>query len=314
MAAEAVCLNLAVVAGRSTKQLSDVRQVTVGEGQLGTVRMVQGRYGEALAAYAEARKQFTQLDEPGSIAVSWQQTGMVYQMAGQPEPAEDAYRKALAIRVRLGDVAGQASTLNELGILYISVLDRPEEAAAFFRQAVDKSVESRDVASEGTRRNNLALTLRKLGRHDEARQEIHRAIECKAQFGHAVEPWTSWDILAGIEADAGDPAAAAEAKDEATASYLAYRRDGGENHYPDGRIALAVHQALLAGGPAAASAGLQQLAADPDAPGSIRTFIRALQAVVAGSRDRALAATPELHYTVAAEVLLLIEALEQSQS
>ena len=56
-----------------------------------------------------------QLDEPGTVAVTWHQTGMVYQEAGQPEAAEDAYRKSLAIAVRLGNVAGQASTLTATG-------------------------------------------------------------------------------------------------------------------------------------------------------------------------------------------------------
>ena len=42
------------------------------------------------------------------------------------------------------------------------------------------------------------------------------------------------------ETDAGDLAAASEAKRKATASYLAYRRDGGENHSGVGRIAFEV--------------------------------------------------------------------------
>ena len=295
---------------RRAEQLGDDREVAVGKGQLGTVRMQQRRYPEALAAYAEARERFTQLDEPGSVAVIWHQTGMVYQEAGQPEAAEDAYRKSLAIKVRLGDVAGQASTLVQLGNLYDDVLDRPEEAVAFYRQAADKYVEIGDVAKEGTARNNLADTLRKLRRLDEARQEIRRAIECKAQFGHASEPWKTWAILADIETDAGNPAAAAEAKRKAIACYLAYRRDGGENHDEPGRICLAVTQSLLAGDPASAASLLQQLAADPDAAG-FGGFIRALQAIVAGSRDRTLADAPDLDYTMAAEILFLIETLEK---
>ena len=117
-------------------------------------------------------------------------------------------------------------------------------------------------------RNNLADTLRKLRRLDEARQEIRRAIECDAQFGHASEPWKTWAILADIETDAGNPAAAAEAKRKAIACYLAYRRDGGENHDAAGRICLAVTQSLLAGDPAAAASLLQQLAAAPRRRGS----------------------------------------------
>ena len=233
--------------------------------QLGTVRMKQRRYPEALAAYAEARERFTQLDEPGSVAVAWHQTGMAYQEAGQPEAAEEAYRESLKIKVRLGNAAGQAGTLVQLGNLYDDALGRPEEAVAFYRQAADKYVEIRDAASEGRTRNNLADTLRKLGRLDEARQEIRRAIECKAQFGHASEPWKAWAILADIETDAGHPAAAAEARAKARACYLAYRRDGGENQIRTGRLALAVTQSLRAGNPAEATALLQQLADDPEA-------------------------------------------------
>ncbi len=80
------------------------------------------------------------MDEPGSVAVIWHQTGRAYQMAGQPE-------------------------------------------------AAGKTLEGDDKANEGRTRNNLANTLRKLRRLDEARKEIRRAIECKEQFGHASEPW-----------------------------------------------------------------------------------------------------------------------------
>jgi len=183
---------------------------------------------------------------------------------------------------------------------------------AFLRQAADKYSEVGDAAGEGRARSNIAEALRKLRRLDEARQEIRRAIECKAPFGHAAQLWKTWDILADIETDAGNPAAAAEARAKAIACYLAYRRDGGENHDTEGRIALAVTQSLLAGDPASAASLLQQVAADPDLPSHARTFIRALQAIVAGSRDRTLADAPDLPYDGAAEILFLIETLEKA--
>ena len=294
------------------EQRGEARSIAVGKVQLGTVRLAQRRYLEAMAAYAEARQRFTALDEPGSVAVTWHQTGLVYQEADQPQAAEDAYRQSLAINVRLGDVAGQASTLGQLGNLYGAVLDRPEDAAGFTRQAANMYAEGRDAAKEGIARNNLAITLCRLRRLDEARQEIRRAIECKAQFGHTSQPWNSWSILAAIEADTGNTAAAAEAKGKAIACYLAYRRDGGENHNNAGCISLAVTQALRSGDPAQAATLLQQRAADPEAAGLL-PFIGALQAVVAGSRDPALADQPELDYTMAAEILLLIETMAGAQ-
>ena len=297
---------------RRSEQGGDLREVAVSKGQLGTIRLKQKRYDEALEAYQQARDTFSRLNEPGTVAIAWHQIGRVHQEAGQPEAAEEAYNQSLAIEVRLGNIVGQSRTLNQLGSLYDDVLGRPEDAVAFCLRAADNYVQIGDTANEGHTRSNLAGTLRKLHRFDEARQEIRRAIECKAQFGHASESWNSWYILAAIETETGNIAAAAEAKGNAIASYLAYRRDGGENHQPDGRISLAVTQALRSGEPAEAATLLQQRAADPDAAGLL-PFIGALQAVVAGSRDPALADQPELDYTMAAEILLLIETLVGEQ-
>jgi hypothetical protein len=95
------------------------------------------------------------------------------------------------------------------------------------------------------------------------------------------------------------------------ASYLAYRRDGGENHHVDGRICLDVTRSLLAGDPAAAASQLQELARDAETPAWIRPLIQALQAIVAGVRDPTLAHLPGLDYTMAAEILFLLETLEK---
>jgi tetratricopeptide (TPR) repeat protein len=298
---------------RSAEELGDDRHIAVGKIQLGTVRLYQRHYKEALEAYEEARERFTLLDELESVAVTWHQTGMVYQEARQPEAAEDAYRKSLAIEVQLGNLTGQAGTLLNLGIVY-DYRGRTEEAAAFGRQAAEKYFEVRDAAKEGIARNNLALYLRKLCRLIEARHEVRRAIECKEQFGHSVSPWTAWGILADIETDAGDPTAAAEAKRKAAACYLAYRRDGGENHNPDGRICLGATQALLTGNQGAAASILQRSATDPNLPALLGPFIQALQAIVGGSRDHTLADAPDLNYMMAAEILFLIETLEKAES
>jgi tetratricopeptide (TPR) repeat protein len=295
---------------RRSEKLRDHQQMAYAKGNLGSVRLMQHRYKEALEAFEEARVRFTRFDEPDSIAVSWHQTGAAYQQAGQPEAAEDAYRKSLAIRVRLRDVAGQADTLVQLGNLYDDVLDRPEQAVTFYRQAADKYVELGDEAGEGATRNNLGKSLQKLHRFEEARQEIRRAIKCKEPLGQESSIWNSWDILNRIEIADGNFAAAAEAKRSAKEHYFIYRRDGGENHDFYGRICSAVTQHLLAGNSAAATSFLQQLSDAPERPEWTRSFIHALQAIVAGSRDRTLADAPDLHYTMAAEILFLIETLE----
>jgi tetratricopeptide (TPR) repeat protein len=294
---------------RRDEQRGALRSVAVGKGQLGTVRLQQQRYAEALEAYQQARDTFSRLNEPGSIGIVWHQIGMVHQQAGQPEMAEEAYKQSLATNVRLGHHAGQASTLGQLGILYNDVLQRPEEAVAFFQRAADIYGAIGDTLREGSTWNNLANTLCKLQRLEEARAVITRAIQCKKAFGHAGATWSAWVNLANIESKAGNPCAATEARQQAKAVYLAYRRDGGENQSRSGRIALAIRQAVAGGKPAEAASSLQQLAAAPHAA-SMLPFLTALQAITAGSRNRSLAEDPGLSYDQAAEVLLLIEALE----
>jgi tetratricopeptide (TPR) repeat protein len=294
---------------RRAEQRGNLRDVAVGKGQLATVRLQQQRYAEALEAYQEARDTFSRLNEPGTVAIVWHQIGMVHAEAGQPDAAEEAYNQSLAIQMRLGDQAGQASTLGQLGNLYNDVLERPEEAVAFYQRAVEIHGAIGDTLGEGRQWNNLADSLSKLQRLEEARQAIHRAIESKAQFGHAALPWNSWDILTAIETAAGNSAAATDARHQALAAFLAYRRDGGENQTGSGRLALSVRQALDSGGLAKVASSLQQLAADPQAA-SMLPFLMVLQAINAGSRDRTLAEDPGLGYREAAEVLLLIEALE----
>ena len=180
---------------------------------------------------------------------------------------------------------------------------------AFYQRAVEIYGAIGDTLGEGYQWNNLADSLSKLQRLDEARQAIRRAIECKAPFGHAAWPWTSWAILTDIETTAGNSAAAADARHQAINAFLAYRRDGGENQSGSGRLALEVRQALASGDPGEATSLLHQLAADPQAASTL-DFLTALQAITAGSRDRSLAEDPGLSYGQAAEVLLLIEVLE----
>lgn len=303
-------LDEAAAAYERAIQLDEARKarrgVAVGKGQLGTVRLRQRRYADALAAYENARRTFASLGEPGTVATIWHQIGRVHQEAGQPQAAEDAYRRALAINVQMGNTAGQAATLNMLGTL-CEQLGRLEEAAAFYRQAVDRS--TGNIAQEGSTRNNLANTLRKLGRLDEARQEIKRAIVCKQDLGHAAELWKTWGVLSDIETDAGRLPEAQQARRQAIEAYWAYRRGGGENQDPDGQLCNTICQQVQADQTADVHEQLRQLEAAPELPDWLRPLLPVLQAIVAGSRDPALAEVPEFSIFTAAEVLWLIERL-----
>ncbi len=296
---------------RRAQQLGDDRQVAVGIVQLGTVRRQQHRFQEALSAFEEGRERFSMMNEPATVATLWRETGIALRDMNRPESAEDAFRESLKIYVRLRNGIGQARTLNLLGILYDLGFDRLENAVSFFRQAADKFADlSNCELDESASRSNLAEALHKLGRLEQARQEILRAIDIEQKLGDSVKSWRTWDTLAAIEMTDRNPIAAMEAKRKAIECYLAYRRGGGENYYIDGRISLAVTEYLLAGNVAAARLYLQRFAADPEYF-DLHTFIEALQAIISGKLDRSFADAPDVHPTMAAEILFLIETLEK---
>ncbi|NIM16484.1 MAG: tetratricopeptide repeat protein [Candidatus Aminicenantes bacterium] len=291
------------------EKLENKRQVAVAKFWLGSVRLEQGRYLDAIEAYEKARKTFDDLGEPKTVGQAWHQTGIVYEKAGRFEAAEQAYRQSLAIFVQQNDPASEASSLVQLGNLYHK-MGRFEDTVIFYRQAVDKSVEIGDKAKEGHRRNNLAATLIKLKRFDEARQEIKRAIECKKPYGHASEPWKTYGILYDLEQAEGNKEAAERARGEAIRLYLAYRRDGGENHSGGGRLCYDFLQAIQENKTEEMAAILTELSNHPEIDQSLIPLIPKLQAILAGSRDKELAADPELAYTDAAEILFLLEKIK----
>ena len=102
--------------------------------------------------------------------------------------------------------------------------------------------------------------------------------------------------------------AAGEARGKALAAFLAYRRDGGENHSDAGRLCLAVGQAMRQGDTWEAQRLIEIELAD-ETWGEHMPFVHKLQAIISGERDLVLAEDEALHYQYAAELTLLLEGL-----
>jgi tetratricopeptide (TPR) repeat protein len=293
--------------GRRAQAMEDLRGAAVAQFQLGTVRLRQKRFSEALDIYAASRELAEKLCEPQLVATAWHQTGMTHEYAGQYEPAEWAYRHSLAIKVRENDFGGQAATLNQLGGIY-NIMGRLEEAVTLFRQAAELDVRLKDLAKEGMRRSNLADTLIKLHRYDEARQELWRAIECREPYGHAAELWKTWSILEDLERATGQTEAAQAARQRAIEAYLAYRRAGGVSQSNQARYFALVAQAIQEKTEERTAQQLNEMLA-PDQPPFFTALVRQLQRILGGERDPALAEEPELDVLNAAELRLLLEAV-----
>jgi tetratricopeptide (TPR) repeat protein len=61
---------------RRARERDDTRDVAANSLGLGTVRLYQERYAEALAGFEAARATFERLSEPASVAGAWHQRRM----------------------------------------------------------------------------------------------------------------------------------------------------------------------------------------------------------------------------------------------
>ncbi|HKQ72720.1 MAG TPA: hypothetical protein VJ810_03260, partial [Blastocatellia bacterium] len=165
-----------------------------------------------------------------------------------------------------------------------------------------------DRCAEGLSRNNLAYSLMKLQRYEEARQEVNRALECKRSCGEASQIWTTWTILHNLEQATGNLQAAADARQQAIQSYLAYRRAGGQSLEESAQRCELVFQAIEGEETAVLEQVLLELT-DDDVQPPIRTLIPKLQAILRGDRDPALADDQRLNFDDAVELQLLLERL-----
>ena len=284
---------------------SALRDVAVGETQLATTRMFQKNYDEALRLYEEAKTFFERNQEAAQVAITWHQIGMVHQRAQNYPAAETAYQRSLEIKIREKNKAGEASSLGQLGNLY-NVMGRLEDAVRIYERAAELYIALKDIRSEALVRSNLADTLIKLRRPAEARTQLLRAIECKAQFGHAAEPWNTWAILCDLETAEGNTAAAVAARQKAMQAYAAYRRDGGESQSNRFQLVAAVAQAIQSGEEQTLIPKLEALLMQ-DIPVDAIALIHALLALLRGAGSPALADDPALDIMDAVDLRLVFE-------
>lgn len=292
------------------EQSQNRRGVAVGKAQLATTRYYQKRYTEALQAYQAALQLFESLNEPKSVATILHQIGILHKAQGNYSGAEQAYRQSLALTTKQGNRAGEANSLSELGSLN-AAWQRPEQAVSFYRQALAIYRALGNVRFQGFVHNNLAQVLVSLKQYEAARVELHAALNCKQDFGHAAEPWKTLAILYELEQACGDESAAKAARAQAVQAYLAYRRDGGENHFYAGRLCLTLWEAMQQGEFEEAHKLVDAELAD-ESWGEHMPFIHKLQAMLVGERGFALAEDENLHYQFAVELLLLLERLREA--
>ncbi|MBD2101718.1 CHAT domain-containing tetratricopeptide repeat protein, partial [Leptolyngbya sp. FACHB-261] len=101
--------------------------------------------------------------------------GLVYDSLGDKQQALSYYNQALPLRRAVGDRSGEATTLNNIGLVYDSLGDK-QQALSYYNQALPLRRAVGDRSGEATTLNNIAYVKRDQGKLSEAKAQIEAAI------------------------------------------------------------------------------------------------------------------------------------------
>lgn len=128
--------------------------------------------------------------QPHIHAVMLNELGNIHRLKSDFGIAAEEFGGALRVYGELGDPAGQASALSNLG-LTLRKLGQPIRARGAFEESLRLWNETPDI-SEATREygrarslNNLAMALRDLGQPEDARELFEQALRIREEIGDA---------------------------------------------------------------------------------------------------------------------------------
>jgi tetratricopeptide (TPR) repeat protein len=107
----------------------------------------------------------------------------VHHSLGDRQQALHYYQQALPIQREVGDRAGEATTLNNIGGVHNGLGDR-QQALHYYQQALPIRREVGDRSGEATTRFNIAMVHRAQGELDQAITELELVVDLDRQTQH----------------------------------------------------------------------------------------------------------------------------------
>ena len=113
------------------------------------------------------------------MAASLGEIAIVLERLGQARQAEAKVREALAIHREIGNRAGIATSLLNLGSLLNETLGRPNDALPLFQEALRLRRESGNATDEALVLNNIGTAYLSMGQHLDAQTQLERALDIR---------------------------------------------------------------------------------------------------------------------------------------
>ena len=184
---------------------------------LGLCDVKRGAYEAAVSRYGRAQVLAELADERSLEARIQEHHAFVNLDRRRFASALERWETALALHEELANVAGRARVLEKVAALHLFQNNGDDALAAAERSLALAEGPGGDPASAALARQARAGALRLLGRHDEARGELERALALRREIGDPREEAWLLARLGRLEADLARPAAALARFDAALA-------------------------------------------------------------------------------------------------
>ncbi|MEG4031917.1 CHAT domain-containing tetratricopeptide repeat protein, partial [Microcoleus sp. Pol8_C1] len=123
-----------------------------------------------------------EVGDRAGVATTLNNIGVVYNSISQPQEALKYYNQALPIRREVGDRAGVATTLNNIGEVY-NRISQPQEALKYYNQALPIMREVGDRSEEAATLSNIGAVYRSIGQPQEALKYYNQALPIRREVG-----------------------------------------------------------------------------------------------------------------------------------
>ncbi|MCL6750391.1 CHAT domain-containing protein, partial [Nostoc sp. CCCryo 231-06] len=141
-----------------------------------------GEKQKALDFYNQALPLRRAVGDRAGEATTLNNIGAVYSALGEKQKALDFYNQALPLRRAVGDRSGEATTLNNIGGVYDD-LGEKQKALDFYNQALPLIRAVGDRSGEATTLNNIGLVYDALGEKQKALDFYNQALPLRRAVG-----------------------------------------------------------------------------------------------------------------------------------
>jgi signal transduction histidine kinase len=142
-----------------------------------------GIYDEAFRSFHNAMRMSIDLEDNHLLALSYQNTGVLYAELDRPKEAMDFYQKALDIYRILKDKDGEAGIMQNIGIIY-SEDKKYREALGYYLSALKVYEELNDSVSMGRMYLNLGSSYEEQEDYDKSLFYYNKAIAISLKENH----------------------------------------------------------------------------------------------------------------------------------